>query len=184
MSTVSVLDTTSWELTASITVDASPWHVYDLISDITRMGEWSPECLGGAWVSGTAGEAGARFQGYNQDGPAAWTSESQVIEAAKPHRFGFSVLRFRPGGPGDSGDWVGGSEVGDMTWTFEIASNGSGCVLTQHHALRAISPFYRSILEQTPEDERSAALRSRKEHLQGAMKTTLERIKAKVEAKA
>ncbi|MEU5847933.1 MULTISPECIES: SRPBCC family protein [Saccharopolyspora] len=185
MSAANDLYSTSWELAVSVAVDASPGRVYGLVSDITRMGEWSPECVGGAWVTGTAGEVGARFHGYNRDGDAAWTSESEVIAASNPRSFGFSVLRFRGGGPEDNAEWSpDGNQVGDMTWTFDIEENGGGCVLTQRHVMRAITPFYRALLERVPESERPAHVQNRKEHLQEAMATTLNRIKAKAEGVA
>lgn len=184
MHNANVLDITSWELSASVNVDAPAADVYDLVSDITRMGEWSPECVGGAWVSATPGQVGARFHGYNQDGPAAWTSESEVIEAAWPRAFAFSVLRFRTGGQDETGEWVDGSELGDMTWGFEVVERGSGCVLTQRHTMRTISPFYRAMLEQTPEADRPAQLRAREQRLGEAMRITLDRIKAAAEGRA
>ena len=58
---------------ATIEIAASPESVYDLIADITRMGEWSPECYRCEW----AGElhepvVGARFQGHNRMGLIKW----------------------------------------------------------------------------------------------------------------
>ncbi|WP_261566385.1 SRPBCC family protein [Frankia gtarii] len=183
-STVNVLDATSWDLGASIAIDAPAAKVYELVSDITRTGEWSPECVGGSWVSGAVGQVGARFYGYNQDGPAAWTSESEVIRADEARAFAFSVLRFRVGGPGDGGDWMDGLRLGDISWEFELAEDGNGCVLIQRHTMKVISPFYRAMLEQAPESERAGQLRSREEHLRGAMRTALDRIKAKAEGQA
>jgi uncharacterized protein YndB with AHSA1/START domain len=31
---------------ATVVVDAPPERVYELVSDVTRMGDWSPECKG------------------------------------------------------------------------------------------------------------------------------------------
>jgi len=46
----------------SIPVAAPPERLYDLITDVTQMGRWSPECTGGKWLGGAAGPAaGARF---------------------------------------------------------------------------------------------------------------------------
>lgn len=169
--------TTSWELTDSIEVPAAPAELYVMVSDITRMGEWSPECRGGTWVSGTAGTVGARFHGFNAHDGMAWVSESEVIEAEPDHAFGFSVMRFRTGGPDDITDWIEGSALGDMTWRFVIEAKDAGSVLTQEHVMRCPSPFYRGMLEATPEDERLASLRERKEILRGSMAATLQRIK-------
>ena len=54
----------------TIDVSAPPERVYGLISDITRMGEWSPECRRCEWIDGATGPAvGARFRGHNRLGP-------------------------------------------------------------------------------------------------------------------
>lgn len=45
---------------ATVTIDASPALLYDLTSDVTRMGEWSPECTSCEWID-TPGEPGSRF---------------------------------------------------------------------------------------------------------------------------
>ena len=47
-------------------------ELYDLVSDLPRMGEWSPENTGGKWVNGAAGPVvGARFKGSNKSGVGA-----------------------------------------------------------------------------------------------------------------
>ena len=43
---------------ASIEINASPETVYGMVSDITRMGEWSPEAVGGRWMDGGSGQVG------------------------------------------------------------------------------------------------------------------------------
>ena len=48
---------------------APPSSVFRLVSDITRMGEWSPECRRCEWLDDVASASvGARFRGYNQRG--------------------------------------------------------------------------------------------------------------------
>jgi hypothetical protein len=42
---------------ARLRIDAAPERVYDLVSDITRMGEWSPENLCGHWLDRADGPA-------------------------------------------------------------------------------------------------------------------------------
>lgn len=175
---------TSWGLSVAVEIDAPAARVYDMASDVTRMGEWSPECFGGRWVSGTPGTVGARFHGFNREDDAVWTSESEVLDAQRPRTFRFSVLAFCPGEPGPATDWIGGSQPGDMTWSFEIEERGSGCVLTQRHAMNVVSPFYRGMLESMTEDERPASMAARKEHLRHAMEQTLDRIRAAAEKQA
>lgn len=48
-------------------VSASPEKVWSLVTDLPRMGEWSPENLGGEWLDGATGAAvGAKFRGNNK----------------------------------------------------------------------------------------------------------------------
>ncbi|MGH9050843.1 MAG: SRPBCC family protein [Acidimicrobiia bacterium] len=49
------------EAHVSLHVDAPPEKLYELVSDVTRMGEWSPECRRCEWIDGATGPAvGAR----------------------------------------------------------------------------------------------------------------------------
>ena len=51
---------------ASIVIDRPASEVFSAISDITRMGEWSPECTAGRWIEPATGPAeGAVFEGDN-----------------------------------------------------------------------------------------------------------------------
>lgn len=79
---------------ASIEIEAPPDVVYGLVSDITRMGEWSPECTGGKWLGGAAGPAlGARFKGTNKN-RFSWSTSSCVVAADADRKFSFE--RDRP----------------------------------------------------------------------------------------
>ena len=54
---------------ASELIDARPEAVWLLVSDVTRMGEWSPETRRAEWIRGADGPAvGARFRGHNRRG--------------------------------------------------------------------------------------------------------------------
>ena len=59
---------------ASIEINASPEAVYDLVSDLPRMGEWSPENTGGEWQGGGRGQVGDRFTGQNRAGEFTWSA--------------------------------------------------------------------------------------------------------------
>ncbi|MDG5483367.1 SRPBCC family protein [Mycolicibacterium gadium] len=76
-----------------IEIGAPPLEVYELLSDITRMGDWSPECYRCEWLDGaTTAPVGAKFRGNNRLGKARWTTDA-VITAADPGReFAFTVL--------------------------------------------------------------------------------------------
>jgi Polyketide cyclase / dehydrase and lipid transport len=48
-------------------VAAPPELVWDLVADVTRVGQWSPECAGAAWLEEPVRPApGARFTGHNR----------------------------------------------------------------------------------------------------------------------
>src|SRR5678815_3766100 len=51
-------------VSSSIEIDAPPNDVYALLSDVTRTGEWSPECVRCRWLDGaTFGDALHAFKG-------------------------------------------------------------------------------------------------------------------------
>ena len=68
---------------ASIDIQASPEAVYDLIADLPRMGEWSPENIGGEWQDGGSGEVGDRFLGHNRAAERAWSVPVMVTVAER-----------------------------------------------------------------------------------------------------
>ena len=52
-----------------VDVDAAPDAVWEVVRDITRVGEWSHECVDATWVGGaTSPVRGARFRGRNRNG--------------------------------------------------------------------------------------------------------------------
>ncbi len=74
----------------SITISASPAVVYDLVSDVGRMGEWSPEATGARGVSGEL-SVGDRFIGTNRRGPVRWFTQCTVAAADRGAEFEFDV---------------------------------------------------------------------------------------------
>jgi hypothetical protein len=46
-------------------VARSPEDLYDMVSDVTRMGEWSPVCTACWWDDGLGPQPGAWFTGRN-----------------------------------------------------------------------------------------------------------------------
>ena len=76
----------------SIPIAAEPERLYDLITDVTQMGRWSPECTGGTWLGGaTAPAPGARFRGANKHGLMRWWTHCEVTKADRPAAFEFTV---------------------------------------------------------------------------------------------
>src|SRR5438105_4378529 len=88
---------------ASCEIAADPDVVWALVADVTRMGEWSPECRHCEWIAGATGPAvGARFKARNKAarGPS-WTNKPVVIAAEPGREFAFTRT---------------GAGIGEVTW--------------------------------------------------------------------
>ena len=75
----------------SVVVACSPEALYDMVSDVSRMGEWSPVCTGGWWDEGEGPRAGAWFTGRNEVPDRTWETRSQVVAADRGREFAFLV---------------------------------------------------------------------------------------------
>jgi uncharacterized protein YndB with AHSA1/START domain len=148
----------------SVTVhmSASPQEVWELVSDVTSIGKYSPETFEAEWIEGSTGPAvGARFRGHvkrNGIGPIYWT-KCTVTECEPGKVFAFGV------------DGPGGKPVN--VWRYDIAPSGDGSDVTESFQLRNMLPLKLYWLVM-------GRLRGRT-NVKG-MRTTLERIKAVVEA--
>ncbi|MFI5045555.1 MAG: SRPBCC family protein, partial [Acidimicrobiia bacterium] len=49
----------------TVVIGAPADAIYDLIADVTRMGEWSPACTGATWDEGAGPTVGSWFTGHN-----------------------------------------------------------------------------------------------------------------------
>src|SRR5690242_21846702 len=79
---------------ASTRIAAPPERVWELVADVTRMGEWSPECYRCEWLSVQPGpRVGAHFRGHNRQGPFRWSLECVVTACTPGQDFAFSTLR-------------------------------------------------------------------------------------------
>jgi hypothetical protein len=98
----------------SVSVQASAEAVYDLVSDITRTGEWSPVCKACWWDDeDSAGQPGAWFTGRNELPYRTWETRSQVVAAERGREFAWLV---------------GGKYV---RWGFTLAPADGGTILTE-----------------------------------------------------
>ena len=96
----------------SIDIDAPPERLYGMVSDLSRMGEWSPENQGGKWVGGATGATeGARFKGRNRKGWHRWSTVATIITANPPKEVAW-----------DSGFM--GMKV--ARWRYRLEPNGKG----------------------------------------------------------
>jgi uncharacterized protein YndB with AHSA1/START domain len=68
-----------------VVVDASPSEVWDLLADVTRIGEWSHECRTARWLGDDhRPRPGTRFRGRNRVGWLSWSRTNEVISADAP----------------------------------------------------------------------------------------------------
>ncbi len=113
----------------SVEVDATPEQVWNLLTDITRAGEWSHETQGGEWLDGADGPVvGARFQGRNQSGRSKWRRQCEVVAADAPRTISWRT--------------VPTALYRDSTiWTYELEPTDIGCRITQRFEVVKLGPI-------------------------------------------
>ncbi len=79
------------QLSESIDIARPPNDVYDMISDVTRMGEWSPVCVECWWDEGDGPREGSWFTGRNVTPERTWETRSVVTAARRGEEFTFVV---------------------------------------------------------------------------------------------
>ncbi len=144
----------------SVRMAAPPPVVWDLVSDVTRIGEFSPETFEAKWIRGATGpEVGAQFKGHvkrNGIGPTYWTL--CTVTVCEPER------HF---------EWaVGTDAVTANNWGYRLRPDGDGTLVTEYFRLEPNLPMRLYWLLLGP-------LRSRTN--ERGMRTTLERMRAVVE---
>jgi Polyketide cyclase / dehydrase and lipid transport len=97
----------------SVVVARSPEDLYDMVADVTRMGEWSPVCKACWWEDGAGPRAGAWFTGRNEVPGRAWETRSVVVAADRGLEFAFVV----------GGSWV--------RWGYTFAAVDGGTQVTE-----------------------------------------------------
>ena len=120
----------------SILIEATPRAVYDVVSDVTRTGEWSPICTGCEWDDADGPRMGAHFTGHNRKPDREWSTTSEVV-AADPGR----AFRWEVNG-------------GLVRWGYELQPDGTGTRLTETWEFtEAGRAFFRERFGATAEDE-------------------------------
>ncbi len=103
---------------------ASADRVWELVSDITRIGEFSPETFEAEWLGDATGPAvGARFRGHvrrNGRGPVYWTV-CRVTACDPGREFAFAVTV------------PGGKTVN--TWRYQLEPGAGGTAVTESFEL-------------------------------------------------
>ena len=76
------------DITVSRTLPADPQTIWEVLSDLSRMGELSPENTESRWLDAQRG-VGARFKGRNRLGWLRWTTVATVTAWEPGRRFAF-----------------------------------------------------------------------------------------------
>src|SRR5579863_7412598 len=109
------------QVTRTAVIAASAEQLYDIISDVTRIGELSPNCKAAWWDEGSGPQVGGWFTGRNEmPGRDPWERRCEVVVAEPASAFVWTVggskegvvqwgYRFRP--------VEGGTEV-EESWTI------------------------------------------------------------------
>jgi hypothetical protein len=150
---------------AAVTVhmDCEPLQAWELVSDITKMGEYSPEVVEAEWLGGATGPAvGAMYRGHvkrNEKWPILYWTTCKITECVPGEVFEFAVvMRDRP----------------VNTWRYEFApAAGGGTDVTESFDLgdNLWTKVWRPL---------GGVLRERRNERD--MRKTLERVKAVAEA--
>ncbi len=140
-------------------VSAEPARVYRLVSDVTRIPEWSPEVVECTWLDGATGPAvGARFRARNRRRWFTWSNRPVVDIADDPREF--AVTRTEPGG-------------GSIRWTYRLAPDGDGTVVAlRYDVLRPVPRGLHVVLRVL------FGVRDLQDDLHANMRSSLERISA------
>lgn len=142
------------------TIAASPDAVWALISDVTRMGEWSPETTACEWLGGASRPAtGAKFKGRNSSGTKSWSTVCEVTECEPGRTFSFLVK----GGP-----------FPVATWEYRIDPADDGCRVVEEWTDRRNLFLRKTSKLVSGVDDRAA-------HNRTGMETTLAQLAAVAE---
>ncbi len=103
------------KISESISVAATPDALYELVSDVTKMGQWSPICKACWWDDEPGGpRVGAWFTGRNETPERTWETRCRVVAATPGQEFAWEV----------NDGWV--------HWGYTFAADGSGALLTEN----------------------------------------------------
>ena len=153
--------TMTTQLTVSTEIAATPDTVWALVSDLSKMGEWSPETDGVEWLRGATGPVpGATFKGSNHHGSKKWTTIGKITEADPGSRFAFRIT-------------AAGFKISE--WRYDIEPAGSGCRVTETWVDE------RGALARTI-GRLTTGIADRGSHNRATMQTKLEGLKASAES--
>jgi len=151
---------------ASIRIEAPADEVYQLVADVTRTPEFSPEILSCRWLDGAHGPAvGARFAAKNKvPNRPPWTNKPVVTAVEPGRRFAFARTE---------------KFAGTVEWSYEFEPDGDATTVTESYRVtEPISPIGWFIIGTL------FNRKNRRADIQQGMQQTLERLRAVAEKNA
>jgi uncharacterized protein YndB with AHSA1/START domain len=141
-------------------IGETPERLYEVVSDLTRMGEWTAECERVEWTDGSTGvREGATFVGHNRGGPRKmirWSRRGRVLKADPGREFAFATEE-------------GGRE--GTVWRYRFEPVDGGTRVTESYEVHKI-PVWARILDVPT---------NRHREIQENMQRTLQQLKTAVE---
>jgi hypothetical protein len=144
----------------SIVIARPPDEVYELVADITRMGEYSPICVACWWEDDDGPRVGAKFTGRNVLPERTWETTSEVVAAE----------------PGREFAWVVGPQI--VRWSYTFAEVDEGTQVTESWEFL---PDGQAIFEQRFGDDAEAQITDRYQKAVSGIPETLAAIKRTAE---
>lgn len=144
---------------ASIFIAAPPEQVYRFITDVSKLGTLSPECIRTEWNEGQSLGVGATFHGWNKAGDHTWDVDCVVIAVEPNTEFAY---RAAPELLGDNA----------TIWRFVLEPQAGGTQVTES---------YEAPILAVP-DHPVAQIPGRAEALTAGMQLTLQKLKAAIES--
>ena len=156
--------------TGTIDVSADPVQVYELIANVVRVGEFSPECITAEWAGDLAEpKVGEKFNGTNKIGDFEWTTTSEITAADPGARFAWTV--------------DGGADDGPAAyWSYDLEPIEGGTRVTESFQIGASKGGFRRFGKNKTDEENAAMAASRVEQLTASIATTLANLKAVAES--
>lgn len=143
---------------ASVRIEAAPSAVWDVVTDITGFGRFSPENTGGRWTGGQPMSVGATFTGGNRHGLIRWTTHCTVVDVVAGQKFSFEV------------------DESKARWTYLVEPSGTGTRVTETREIYGTPALHVRLVQ------RSKLIgRNRNALMQSGMQTTLARMKGYLE---
>ncbi|MDF3310402.1 SRPBCC family protein [Rhodococcus sp. T2V] len=147
-------------LEASIDIDATPQDVWAVVSDLKRMGEWSPQCRKMRVLGGVV-EAGTKTVNINRKGFLVWPTTSKVVKFQPNKAIAFRILENR------------------TIWSYELEPTASGTkVIERREAPTGTSKVSQFLVKTVLGGNEDFEV-----DLVNGMNTTLARIKSAAEGK-